>query len=369
MRFQTSRPVLAGNELKYVQEAVAGGWISGHGSFVTRFEKEVSRFLNLPDGIAVCSGTAALQLAVRALGVEPGDDVIVPSFTFVACPNAVHYAGGRPVFVDCDPITRNITVPSIEASLTRRTRGVMLVHLFGLPGPAESIRRYCDDHGLWLLEDCAHSFGATLNGISTGGFGNAAIFSFYGNKIISTGEGGMVFLAEPEKRVFVRCLREQGMDPERRHWHLYHGYNARMHNLAAAIGCGQIEMAAYHIAERRRIAHRYRENLLPLEKAEHVRLPVEPPGCSSVYWLYSLVLSEGGAGRKERIRERALRKFGIQTRPFYAPMHKLPIYRCDQTLPNSEFLADHGIVLPTYAGLKDEEIDEISEAISSCILK
>ncbi len=368
MRFQTAKPVMAGNEMRYVQEALAGGWISGHGSFISRFEREVSDYLGLEDGIAVSSGTTALQLAVRSLGLQPGDEVVVPAFTFVACPNAVHYLGGKPVFADCDPVTRNLTLESVRAVLTAKTRGVLLVHLFGLPGPAEALRNLCRQKGLWLLEDCAHSFGARDHGFSTGYFGDASIFSFYGNKVISTGEGGMVFAKELRRREFLRCLREQGMDPERRHWHICHGYNARMHNLAGAIGCGQIEMADYHISERRRIANRYRENLLPLEERGILRLPVEPEGLFSVYWLYSLVLCEGGASRRDSVMERALREFGIQTRPFYAPMHKLPIYWQDVCLPNAEFLGDHGIVLPTYSGLKDEEVDEICDGIQVCIL-
>jgi perosamine synthetase len=367
MRFQASKPVLAGNEMKYVQEAIASGWISGHGSFITRFEHAVSDFLDLPDGIAVSSGTAALHLALRSLGVEKGDDVIVPALTFVACPNAVRYCGGNPVFADCDPITRNLTPESIQSALTERTRGVMLVHLFGSPGPVEAIRQLCNEKGIWLLEDCAHSFGARMGGRSVGGFGEAAIFSFYGNKVISTGEGGMVFVKDPQKREFIRCLREQGMDPARRHWHIFHGYNYRMSNLAAAVGCGQVEMADFHIAERRRIAQRYRHNLQPLEDAGILRLPPEPPGALSVYWLYSVVLCKGDRERRDLVQERALREFGIQTRPFYVPMHKLPIYEQDISLPHSEFLGDHGFVLPTYSGLKDEEVDEISRALEICI--
>ena len=367
MTFQASKPVLAGNEMKYVQEAISSGWISGHGSFVTMFEHKVSSFLNLQGGIAVCSGTAALQLVMRSMEVGPGDDVIVPAFTFVACPNAIHYCGARPVFADCDPFTRNLTVETIEAALTARTRGVMLVHLFGVPGPVESIQQYCRSRGLWLVEDCAHSFGATVKGVSVGSFGQGAIFSFYGNKVISTGEGGMVFVQDPAKRQIIRCLREQGSDESHEHWHVLHGYNARMHNLAAAIGCGQIEMAGYHIGERRRIADRYRRNLQHLQDVGMIRLPVEPEGTVSVYWLYSIILSSGGRARRERVRERALEEFGIQTRPLYIPMHKLPMYKQSAGFPNAEYLGDHGIVLPTYSGLLDEDIDEISRALTACI--
>ncbi len=367
MRFQTSKPALVGNEMKYVQEALAGGWISGHGSFVTMFEQKVSAFLNIEEGIAVCSGTAALQLAMRSMEIGPGDDVIVPAFTFVACPNAVHYCGARPVFADCDPMTRNLTVQTIEAALTPRARGVLLVHIFGVPCPMESVKQYCDSRGLWIVEDCAHSFGAKINGRSVGSFGQAAIFSFYGNKVISTGEGGMIFVHDPVKRRMVRCLREQGSDQSHEHWHVLHGYNARMHNLAAAIGCGQVEMADYHIAERRRIGDRYRRNLQHLEDAGIISLPVEPDGTLSVYWLCSIVLRDGGRAHRERIRDRALEQFGIQTRPFYIPMHRLPMYRQGVQLPHAEFLGDHGIVLPTYSGLSNEEVDEISRAISACI--
>jgi perosamine synthetase len=367
MRFQTSKPVLAGNEAKYVQEALASGWISGHGPFVARFEQEVSGFLKLEGGIAVSSGTAALQVALRSLAVGPGIDVIVPALTFVACPNAVLYCGGNPVFADCDPITRNLTPESIEAAITRQTCGVLFVHLFGLPAPIQAIQRFCHEKGLWLLEDCAHAFGARAEGQSVGAFGDAAVFSFYGNKVISTGEGGMVFAKEPEKRQLIRCLREQGMDPARHHWHVLHGYNYRMHNLAAAIGCGQIEMADFHIAERRRIAQRYRRNLQPLEDHEILRLPIEPAGTFSVYWLFSIVLCKGGKEKRDRLRERLIQDFGVQTRPFYIPMHRLPIFERDIALPRAEFLGDHGMVLPTYSGLRDEEVDEISQALTTCL--
>jgi perosamine synthetase len=369
MRFQASKPVLAGNEMMYVQQALSGGWISGHGSFVAMFERTVSNFLNLPDGIATCSGTSALQLVMRSLKIGPGDDVIVPAFTFVACPNAIHYCGARPVFADCDPVTRNLTVETIDAVRTTRTRGVLLVHLFGVPGPVESIQQYCRSQGFWLVEDCAHSFGAKFKGRSVGSFGQGAIFSFYGNKVISTGEGGMVFVPDPERRQMIRCLREQGSDQRHEHWHVLHGYNARMHNLAAAIGCGQVEMATYHIGERRRIADRYRRNLQHLEDAGILRLPVEPDDAFSVYWLYSIVLCGGGQARREQIRERALKEFGIQTRPLYVPMHKLPMYKQSARFPHAEFLGDHGFILPTYSGLADEHVDEISRAIAKCITK
>ncbi|MGA7413083.1 MAG: DegT/DnrJ/EryC1/StrS family aminotransferase [Bryobacteraceae bacterium] len=369
VRFQTSRPVLAGKELEYVADAVRTGWISGQGSYITDFESAVSRYLHLDGGIAVSSGTAALHLALAALGAGPGMDVIVPSFTYVACANAVTYCRATPVFADCDRTTRNLTRESIEASITPNTRGVLLVHLFGLPAPVEDVRRFCDEKGLWLIEDCAQCFGGTAADRFAGQFGDMTVFSFYGNKIISTGEGGMVFARDTERRGLIRCLRNQGLDPTRHHWHPYLGFNYRMTNLAAAIGCGQMEMADYHIQERRRVAARYRMNLLHLQQKRLLMLPVNPPSVCSVYWLYSFVLTAGGEREKERVRDIVLEEHGIQTRPFYIPLHLLPAHRRARTFPQAEFLGEHGIVLPTYSGLSDEEIDEISEATANVVLR
>jgi len=362
LRYQTSKPVLAGREMEYVQDAIASGWISGQGSYLDRFESAVSRFLQLEEGVAAASGTAALHLALKALGLQPGMEVIVPAFTFVACPNAVAYCGAKPVFADCDRLTRNMTLESIQPALTENTRGVLLVHLFGLPAPAGEISQFCQESGLWLVEDCAQSFGARIGDLPVGHFGDMSIFSFYGNKVISTGEGGMVFAKDPQKRELIRRLRNQGLDPEHHHWHPQMGFNYRMTNIAAAIGCGQIEMAHFHIGERRRIANRYRKNLLPLEEKQILRLPPDPPQLFTVYWLYSLVLNTGGIVKRDYVRDVALKKYGIQTRPFYVPMHQLPMYQCGQRFPHAEFLGDHGIVLPTYSGLREEEIDEICQA-------
>jgi len=355
--------------MEYVQDAVRTAWISGQGSYLKRFESAVSNYLQLEDGIAVSSGTAALHLVLKTLGLGPGMDVVVPAFSFVACANAVTYCGASPVFADCDRTTRNLTLESIEAATTPDTKGVLLVHLFGQPAPIQQVRHFCEARRLWLLEDCAQCFGAKTAGQFTGQFGDMAVFSFYGNKVISTGEGGMIFARDSGKRDLIRCLRNQGLDSGRHHWHSQLGFNYRMTNLAAAIGCGQMEMADYHIQERRRIATRYRTNLLPLEEQGLLTLPTDPPGSSSVYWLYSLVLRRGGEAKKERVREIALEKYGIQTRPFYIPMHRLPVYRREQPFPEAEFLGEHGIVLPTYSSLSDADVDEISRALSEIIFE
>jgi perosamine synthetase len=202
-----------------------------------------------------------------------------------------------------------------------------------------------------------------VEGRPTGSFGGAATFSFYGNKTISTGEGGMLFLRDPRRRVAARMLRGQGMDPERRYFHPIVGYNYRMTNVAAAIGLGQIERLDYHVGERRRVAASYYRGLASIEAEGLVMLPAKLDRCESSFWLFSLVLRGGGPNRRARIMAQLEREFGIETRPFFVPMHKLPMYRSDLVLANAEFLGDHGITLPTYSGLTDAEVAEISEAV------
>ncbi len=371
LRFQVSKPVLAGREKEYVLDALETGWISSSGKYIERFEQTVSSFLRLEQGLAVSNGTVALHLACLGMRLKPGMEVIVPSLTYVASANAIVYCGARPVFADCDPHTWNVTRQSIEAVWTSKTVGVLLVHLYGLPAPAREIAELCRERGAWLVEDCAESFGAQITGASVGSFGDAATFSFFGNKIISTGEGGMVFVRDPERRRFVKMLRGQGMDldAKRRYWHPIIGYNYRMTNIAAAIGLGQVEMAQYHLDERRRIAKRYLEKLQPLQKQGLLHLPVEPSGYHNVYWLFSIVLKSGGAERRERIQHALRYEYGIETRPFFVPMHCLPMYRDDSQCPIAELLGNHGINLPTYSSLSDDDINEISDILTDVIIQ
>jgi perosamine synthetase len=371
IRFQVSKPVLAGREQEYVQEALETGWISSSGKFIELFEDSVSSFLQIEGGIAVSSGTAALHLACLGMELKPGMDVIVPSLTYVASSNAVTYCGANSVFADCDPYTWNVSPLTIEKAWTSKTVGVLLVHLYGLPSPIDEIAVLCQERGAWIVEDCAESFGSQINGRNAGSFGDAAAFSFFGNKIISTGEGGMVFIQDPERRQLVKMRRGQGMDLNSKlyYWHSMVGYNYRMTNVAAAIGLGQIERAEYHLSERRRIAKRYLKNLRPLEDRGYIRLPVEPKGYHNVYWLFCIVLESGGAKLREQIRNILLHSYGVETRPFFVPIHHLPISSGDYYLPQSEFLGEHGINLPTYSGLSDDDIDEISDIVTNVIIQ
>jgi perosamine synthetase len=369
IRFPLSQPVLAGRECEYALGAIRSGWISSVGEYVERFEKAVGDFLGREPGVAVTSGTTALHLACRAMNVGPGQDVIVPSLTFVATANAVSYCGGRPVFADSDAGTWNVSVRTIEQAWTPDTVGVLLVHLYGLPAPAVEIAQLCRERGAWLIEDCAQALGARIGDRFVGSFGDAATFSFFGNKIISTGEGGMVFLSDPENAAHVRLLRGQGMDltADRRYLHVELGYNYRMTNVAAAIGLGQVEMIDLHLTARQEIATAYYRELARLQERGMVKLPATLAGYHNVFWLFSVVLSSGGPRLRDRT-QRALSARGIDTRPFFVPMHELPIYADGVTcLPVSKTLADHGLSLPTYTGLSPKDVRLIASALEEVL--
>lgn len=367
IRFQVSKPVLCGNERRYVIDAIDSGWISSTGSYLQKFEHAIARTLQVDECLSASNGTTALHLACLALGLRAGEEVIVPSLTYVASANAVRYCGATPVFADCDLKAWNATAEFIERAWTPRTVGVLAVHLYGLPTDIAQIAELCRDRGAWLLEDCAESLGAKVFGRPAGNFGDAATLSFYGNKTISTGEGGAVYVRDPARRRHAKMLRGQGMDLERRYWHPIMGYNYRMTNIAGAIGLGQIEMLEFHLAERRRIAKRYAERLRPLEMEGLLQLPAQIEGYEGTYWLFSAVLTAGGEERRANIMRHLARDYGIETRPFFVPMHHLPMYASGQKHPNTEFLSAHGINFPTYTGLRDEEIDEICAAITRLV--
>ncbi len=371
IRFQVSKPLLSGREKEYATDAIETGWISSSGKYIELFESAISKFLQIEHGIAVSNGTTALHLSCLAMGLKPGMDVIVPALTYVASANAVKYCGANPIFADVDPYTWTVTPQLLEKAWTPNTVGVIPVHLFGLPAPMIEINELCESRRAWCVEDCAESFGAKINDRTTGSFADASAFSFFGNKIISTGEGGMVFIKDHEKRALAKLLKGQGMDldSDRRYWHSIVGYNYRMTNVAAAIGLGQVEMAAFHLSERRRIAKRYLQNLSGLQEKGLIQLPIEPPGYQNVYWLFSLVLKSTNKKSRQKISQVLLNNFGIETRPFFVPMHHLPMYKGEFNLPNADFLGDNGMNLPTYSGLTDHDVDEISDILERVITK
>ncbi|MGL4551078.1 MAG: DegT/DnrJ/EryC1/StrS family aminotransferase, partial [Gemmataceae bacterium] len=311
---------LSGNEERYAVEAIRSTWISSTGAFLSRFEAEFAAACGVKHAIAVTNGTVALHLAMAALGVGPGDEVIVPSLTYIATANAVRYVGAEPVFVDVDPDTWAIDPQKVEEAVTRRTRAVIPVHLMGHPADMDRVNRVAAVNGLDVVEDAAEATFATYKGKTVGGLGRVATFSFFGNKLLTCGEGGAVTCDDDQLAVRLRILRGQGMDPQRRYYFPVTGFNFRLTNLAAAILCAQMERRDAIVAARRAIYARY--NGL-LAQVTGVRLQPVAPWAEPSPWMYAcLIEDEFGCSRDEVMRH--LAEAGIETRPMFIPLHTLP---------------------------------------------
>ena len=361
-RIPVASPSLFGNEREYVLDCLDTTWISSAGEYVERFETAFAAFCNASHALSCCNGTAALHLALMALGVGPDDEVIVPTLTFVATPNAVAYCGARPVFVDSEPETWNMDPSLIEQKITSRTRGIIVVHLYGHPVDMDPVLAIARRHRLFVVEDAAEAHGAEYKGRRVGSLGDVATFSFYGNKIITTGEGGMVVTDDQALARKIRQLKGQGQDFERRYWFPILGYNYRMTNIQAAIGLAQLEKVDWHLARRREVAGWYEELL-----GNHPLFALQPekPWARNVYWMNSVVLAEGfPLSRDETMRR--LAEQGIETRPFFYPMHTLPMYRSiasGHTFPVAESVAARGMNLPSSSKLTYEDVGYIAESL------
>jgi perosamine synthetase len=366
MRYPLAVPHLAGREIEYVTECLRSGWVSSRGPFVGRFERAFASSIGRRHAIATCNGTAALHLPLLALGLGPGDEVIVPSLTYVATANAVTYCGAQPVFADSDSQTGCLSVASVSRLLSPRTRGIIPVHLYGHPCAMEPLLELARSHGLWVLEDCAEAQGATCRSSPVGSFGTAAAFSFFGNKIMTTGEGGMVVTDDTALADRMRLLGSQGMDPQRRYWHPVVGYNFRMTNLAAALGLAQLERLEQLVDDRRRVAAWYRQQL---RLAPGLTLPGEADWASNAYWLYSVLVDS--ADRRDALAV-ALAGEGIETRPFFHPVHELPMYRhsrTDRGCRVARNLSARGLSLPTSSYLLAGDVAVISEALTRALAR
>lgn len=364
MRYRVAAPDLSGNESAYVNECLRSTWISSNGPFIGKFEASIANYTNTRHAIATCNGTVALHLALTGLGVGPGDEVIVPSLTFVATANAVVYCGATPVFADSERDTWCLSVPSVARLLSPRTRAVIPVHLYGHPCDMGPLLDLAQRKGLWVIEDCAEALGATYEGRPIGSFGTASTFSFYGNKLITTGEGGMVVAQDDQLAERLRLLRGQGMDPQRRYWHPIVGFNYRMTNVAAALGLAQMERIDRLLYDRKQVAAWYNERLGDLSS---LRLPMEAVAASSAFWMYS-VLASNNAWRDSLMAD--LAKKGIETRPFFYPVHEFPMYRdCrnDNNCPIARELSYRGLSLPTSSYLKEQDIDVITREVRDLV--
>lgn len=360
-RIPVAAPVIGGNEKAYVVDCLESTWISSTGEYVQRFETGFAEFCGVEHAISCSNGTTALHLALLALGVGPGDEVIVPTLTFVATANAVTYCGARPVFVDAEPETWNIDPRLIEAKVTRRTRGIIAVHLFGHPADMDAILAIARRHGLFVVEDAAQAHGAEYRGRRVGSLGDVATFSFFGNKIITTGEGGMVVTNDEALAGRARRLGSHGMDPDRRYWFPVIGYNYRMTNVAAAIGVAQLERVDWQIGRRLEVARWYRERLRDVPGLGWQR---EQDWAKHVWWMFSVVLDDECQVERDLVIAR-LGEIGVETRPVIWPMHQLPPYRDSAvgTFAVADRLAERGINLPTWAGLTREDVAYVCDGL------
>lgn len=360
-RLPISAPALVGNELQYVMQCMESTWISSRGEFGEAFEAKFAALCGVSHAVALCNGTAALHVALLALGVSPGDEVIVPSLTYVATASAVSYCAAKPVFVDSEAATWNLDPRAVEAAVTPRTVGIVAVHLYGHPADMDALRAIAGRRGLFLLEDAAQAHGARYRGKPVGSLGDAGVFSFFGGKLVTTGEGGMIVTDDAGWAETARRLRNHGQDPARRYHVTQLGFNYRLTNIAAAIGLAQLERFDWHVARRRANAARYRSHLEGHPALEMAR---PAPWVQSVDWLTSVVLARVAEDERDRVIAQ-LHQAGIETRPLFPPAHRLPIYhtRLTRSLPVAEQLSARGLSLPSGAGLSDEQIDRVSDTL------
>jgi len=358
-------PDLTGHEEAYVVEAIRSSWISSLGPFVDRFESDFAQLCGTRAAMGVCNGTVALHLALLGLDVRPGDEVLVPSLTYIATANAVRYVGAEPIFVDVDPETWCIDPKLIEASITRRTKGIIAVHLYGHPADMDAINHLAAVHGLWVVEDAAEAHAATYKGRPVGGLARIGTFSFYGNKILTSGEGGALTVDDPQLEKRLRTLRGQGVDPERRYFFPVTGYNFRITNIACALLCAQLERCASIVAVRNQIFSRYDRLLTGIPG---IGFQPVASWAQRAPWLYCITVNEEEFGGSRDKLIGILRKNGIDSRPFFIALHRLPPFREEsrrraENLPVTDHLSATGLNLPTFNGLSESDQERITTAI------
>jgi perosamine synthetase len=356
-----AKPNLKGNELKYVEECIKTEWISSAGNFVEKFENEFSKLCECKFGVSCSNGTTALHLALLALKIKKGDEVIIPNYTFAATANAVLYCGGKPIFIDVDKETWCIDPKSIEKKITTKTKAIIVVHIYGHPCDMDSIMKIAKENNLYVIEDCAEAHGAEYKGKRVGSIGDIGCFSCYGNKIITTGEGGMCTTNNKKFADNMQTLKNHGMKKGKRYWHEIIGYNYRLTNIQAAIGVAQLERINEFIEKRRHIAQLYNKEL---KDVNGITLPPEMSWAKNVYWMYCVLINdEYPLNRDELIIK--LREKGIDTRRFFYPLNDMEPYKTKEEFYVSKELSERGISLPTFFDLKDEEIIKIIDIIKN----
>lgn len=364
-----NEPLLQGNETKYLIECIDTGWISSEGPFIKQFEENFAARVGRKYGIAVSNGSVALDVAVVALGLKQGDEVIMPTFTIISCAAAVVRAGATPVLVDSDPITWNMDITQIEAKITPRTKAIMVVHIYGLPVDMDPVLDIAKHHNLWIIEDAAEMHGQNYKGEPCGSFGDISTFSFYPNKHITTGEGGMIVTNSLDLAERCRSLRNLCFQAKKRFVHEELGWNFRMTNLQAALGVAQLERLDEFIMRKRNMGEYYTELLVGLKG---VQLPLARTGyAENIYWVYGVVLDDSIKFDNEEMIRR-LGAEGIGTRPFFWPMHEQPVFRkmdlfVGECYPVAERIARRGFYIPSGMALTYDQMAIVATAMRKVI--
>jgi len=372
-----NEPLLDGNEKRYLNECIDTGWISSEGPFVQRFEEGMAAVCGRRHGIAVCNGTVALETAVAALGLAPGDEIIMPTFTIISCAAAIIRCGMVPVLVDSEPLTWNMDVEKLRGKLeseieiknNRKLRAIMVVHIYGLPMDMDPVLELAQRYGLKIIEDAAEMHGQSYRGRPCGSFGDLSVFSFYPNKHVTTGEGGMVLTDDDDLAERCRSLRNLCFQAKKRFVHEELGYNFRMTNLQAALGVAQLERLDEFVARKRRMGLRYTERLSLVEGLE--LMPPKTPYAENIYWVYGMVLKDDVPFDAAEAMRRLGQK-GIGTRPFFWPMHEQPVFHsmglfAEEHHPVAERLARRGFYIPSGMALTDAQMEEVAAAIEDLL--
>jgi len=362
IKIPISEPSIGEEELKNIIDCIKSSWISSKGKYIKEFEQGFSKFCGAKFGVSTSNGTAALHLALATLGIGPGDEVIVPALTFVASANVVTYCGAKPIFVDSDPATWNIDPEKIKEKITDKTKAIIPVHLYGHPVDMDPIIEIARERGIYVIEDAAESHGAEYKGKRVGSFGDISCFSFYGNKILTTGEGGMCLTNNEELAERLKILKDHGMDLQKKYWHTVIGFNYRMTNMQAAIGVAQLQKMDNFIKRKLEIANLY--NSL-LKDVNGITPPPKADWAKNVYWMYTVLVEDGfGVDRNELMK--ALEAKGIETRPVFYLITDMPPYKSNEKFPVASEISRKGISLPSSVNLKDEEINYIVDCIKEC---
>jgi perosamine synthetase len=352
-------PTLSGKEKEYLLDCLESNWISSAGKYIPAFEEKFAAECHCQYGVACANGTVALHLALAALGLGPGDEVILPAFTMIATINAVTYTGATPILIDSELCTWNMDVEQLAGKITSKTKAVIPVHTYGHPADMDPVMELAEKHGIFVLEDAAEAHGAEYKGRRAGGLGHAGAFSFYANKIITTGEGGMITTDNARFASLTQNLRDHAFSSERHFWHKFIGFNYRMTNMQAAVGLAQTEQMSGFIANRRRNAALYTELL---KEIPGIITPPEADWAKNVFWMYSILVEDKFGLTRDQLRA-YLARHGIETRTFFIPMHLQPIYYeafKGQRYPVAETLCQRGFYLPSASSLTTQQIKYIA---------